>query len=122
MTENDPYADLKQHRMTPEILATLAVVPRKIQKQRQHFVKVPWTWIERLAGARYTATYRVALHILYRHWRGGEPFALPNGMMSREGVERRAKWRGLMELERLGLVAIERRQRKSPLITVLLKS
>jgi hypothetical protein len=38
MTENDPYADLKQHRMTPEILATLAVVPRKIQKQRQHFV------------------------------------------------------------------------------------
>ena len=122
MTENDPYADLKQHRMTPEILATLAVVPRKIQKQRQHFVKVPWTWIERLATARYTATYRVALHILYRHWRGGKPFALPNGMMSREGVERRAKWRGLMELERLGLVAIERRQRKSPLITVLLKS
>ena len=31
MTENDPHADLKQHRMTPEILATLAVVPRKIQ-------------------------------------------------------------------------------------------
>jgi hypothetical protein len=53
---------------------------------------------------------------------GGKPFALSNGMMSREGVERRAKWRGLMELERLGLVAIERRQRKSPLITVLLKS
>ena len=123
MTEDDPHADLKQHIMTPEMQATLVVVPRKVQKRREHFVKVPRTWVERLATARYTATYRVALHILYRHWKdGGKPFALPNGMMSREGVERRAKWRGLMELERLGLVAIERRQRKSPLITVLLKS
>ena len=51
------------------MLATLAVVPRKIQKRRQHFVKVPWTWIERLATARYIATYRVALHMLYRHWK-----------------------------------------------------
>jgi hypothetical protein len=122
MIENDPYADLKQHRMTPEAASKLAFVPRKIQKQRQHFVKVPWTWIERLAGARYTATYRVALHILYRHWKTGQPFVLSNGMLSMEGVERRAKWRGLQELEQLGLVAIERRQRKSPLITVLLKS
>jgi hypothetical protein len=122
MTQNDLHDDLKQHRMTPEILATLTVVPRNIQKQRQHFVKVPWTWIERLAVAHYTATYRVALHILYRHWKTGRPFLLSNGMLSMEGVERRAKWRGLRELEQLGLVAIERRKRKSPLITVLLKS
>ena len=67
---DDPYADLKQHRLTPEILAKLAVVPRKIQKRRQHFVKVPWTWIERLANARLRPTYRVALHILYRALEG----------------------------------------------------
>jgi hypothetical protein len=123
MTEADPYADLKQHSMTPEMQATLVTVPRKVQKRQEHFIKVPWTWVEQLATARYTATYRVALHILYRHWKdGGKPFALSNGLMSKAGVERRAKWRGLMELERLGLVAIERRQRKSPLITVLTKS
>ena len=96
MTENDPYADLKQHRMTPEILATLAVVPRKIQKRRQHFVKVPWTWIERLANARYTATYRVALHILYRHWKGGgKSFTLSNTAVAMEGVTRWRKWEAL---------------------------
>ena len=82
MTEDDPYADLKRHRWTPEMEAALgrAVVPEKIRKRREHFVKVPWTWIERLVGARYIATYRVAHHVLYRHWKGrGEPFTLANG-------------------------------------------
>jgi hypothetical protein len=119
----DPYADLKQHRLDPEMLAKLAVVPRKIRKRREHFVKVPWTWVERLVKARYTATYRVALHVLYRHWKGsGKPFTLSNGMVAMEGVERRAKWRALRELEQLGLITIERRKRKSPRITAHLQS
>jgi hypothetical protein len=121
MMDDDPYADLKQHRLTPEMLEKLAVVPRKIQRRRQHFVKVPWTWIERLARARYTATYRVALHVLYRHWKiRGEPFTLSNGMVAIEGVARGTKWRALRELEQLGLIAIERRRRKSPRITVII--
>ena len=87
MMDQDPYADLKQHALTPEMLAKLAVVPRKIQKRRQHFVQVPWTWVERLAKARHIATYRVALHVLYRHWKGGgEPFTLSNGMWRMDGV------------------------------------
>ena len=115
----DPYADLKQHRLTPEMLAKLAVVPRKIQRRREHFVKVPWSWVERLAKARYTATYRVALHILYRRWKSsGKPFTLSNGMVAMEGVSRWQKWRALRELEQLGLITIERRKRKTPRITV----
>ena len=120
MMDHDPYADLKQHALTPEILGKLAVVPRKIQKRREHFVRVPWTWIERLAKARYTATYRVALHILYRHWKGsGKPFTLSNGMLMMEGVARGTKWRALRELEQLGLIMIERRKRKTPRVTAV---
>jgi hypothetical protein len=120
MTEDDPYADLKRHRLTPEMVATLAVVPREIRKRREHFAKVPGIWIEQLAKARYLATYRLALHILYRHWKGGgKPFMLSNGMAAMEGVSRWAKWRALAELERLGLIAVERRKRKSPRITVI---
>ena len=80
---------------------------------------VPWSWVERLAKARFTATYRVALHILYRHWKGGgESFTLSNGAVAMEGVGRRAKWRALGELERLGLITVERRPRRTPLIAV----
>jgi hypothetical protein len=120
MSEDDPYADLKQHRLTPEKLAQLAVVPGQIKRRRRQFVMVPWIWIEKLGTARYVATYRVALHVLYRHWRGrGEPFTLSNGMVAIEGVSRWQKWRGLRELERLGLIAIERRPRRSPRITLV---
>jgi hypothetical protein len=120
MTE-DPYADLKQHRLTPEMLAKLAVVPRKIQKRRQQFVMVPWGWIERLAKTASANTYRVALHLLHQHWKNNSrPFLLPNGLLVMEGVTRFAKWRALAELEELGLVLVEKRPRRSPKITVQL--
>jgi hypothetical protein len=119
MMDDDPHADLKQHRLTPEKLAKLAVVPRQIQRRRRQFVLVPWTWIEQLAKARYTATYRVALHILFRHWKdSGQPFSLSNGMLAIEGISRWQKWRALRELEELELITIERRKRKTPRITL----
>jgi hypothetical protein len=116
---DDPYAYLMNDPLTPETLAKLAVVPRKIQKRRQQFVIVPWGWIERLAKTASANTYRVALHLLYEHWRGsGQSFLLPNGMLAMEGVTRFAKWRALAELEELGLVSVEKRPNRSPKLTV----
>jgi hypothetical protein len=89
-------------------------------RKRKHFIKVPWTWHERLAEARYIVTYRLAHHVLYRHWKGGrQPFTLSNGMVAMEGIARGTKWRALRELEQLGLITIERRKRRSPRITVI---
>jgi len=117
---DDPYADLKRHRAPPEMLANVVLVPPKIQKRRQQFVKVPWAWIERLVEARHIATYRVALHVLYRHWKnGGLPFTLSNAAIADEGVSRWRKWEALGELEQLGLITVERRKRRSPRITVI---
>jgi hypothetical protein len=97
-----------------------AVVPRKIQRRREHFVKVPGIWVERLAEARYIATYRVALHLLYLKWKqGGRTVSLANGLLHMDGVSRWAKWRALRELEQLGLINLECRPRKSPVITVI---
>lgn len=119
MMDDDPYAELKKHRLTPEMLTQLAVVPRKIQKRREQFVMVPWSWIERLVKTSSANTYRVALHLLYEHWkRRRQPFCLPNGMLAMEGVSRFAKWRALAELEQLGLISVERRPHRSPKITV----
>ena len=46
---DDPFAELKRHRLTPEMRA---VVPRKIQKRRPHFIMVPLTWVEDSVGRR----------------------------------------------------------------------
>jgi hypothetical protein len=119
LIDEDPYTDLKQYALRPGEIIGRRIEPEKVRKRREQFVRVPWTWIEQLAKARYIATYRLALHLLYRHWKsGGQPFTLSNGAVAEEGVTRRTKWRALCELEQLGLVTIERRKRKSPRITV----
>jgi hypothetical protein len=100
---------------TPTITKILA---EKKQRQKNHFVRVPLEWKDRLTGARHISTYKIALELLYRHWKaGGGKLALPNAGLV--GVSRREKWRGLAELEKLGSITVERRPRQSPLITIL---
>jgi hypothetical protein len=119
MMSDDPYAELKRHRLTPEMLADLAVVPQKIHQRRQQFVMVPWRWIDRLATTSSANTYRVALHLLHQHWKNNSrPFLLPNGLLVMEGVTRHSKWRALTKLERLGLISVEKRPDRSPRVTV----
>jgi uncharacterized membrane protein len=49
----------------------------------------------------------------------GAPIKLTNGMLRIEGISRRSKWRALNGLERRGLIAVERRLRRSPIIRLL---
>jgi hypothetical protein len=110
----DPY-DLENLRLSPE-LEVRRVTPRKLQKRREQFVMVPFSWLDRLKGAS-GRTYRLALLLLHLSWRTkGGPVKLANGMLKLDGVSRYSKWRALTELERRGLITVERRFRKSPQI------
>ena len=96
-----------------------AVEPRKLERRRKHFVRVPWHWFETLSGAT-GQTWQLALHLLYLHWKdNGEPIKLANGMLKMDGIDRHAKSRGLSELERRGLITVERQPRKSPIVKLL---
>jgi len=96
------------------------VTPAKIRKRRQHFVPFPVTWYERMKGAD-GQTYRVALYLLYLHWKGnGEAIKLPNGMLAIDGVPPTSKRRALSDLERRGLITVERRPKKSPIVRVVM--
>ena len=118
MTDEDPFADLAL--TDDQVRERLAIVPRKIAKRHEKFIKVPMTWRERLAGATGN-TILVALDLLYLAWKGGEgkPVRLANGMLRNDGVSRHSKWRALKDLERRGLITVERRPRQSPLITLI---
>jgi hypothetical protein len=122
----DPYYFEKQCRWTA---ATQMAIPvRKVpyvtqanQRRRRRFVLVPWEWKERLCKARYATTSDVALHVLHRNYETrGKPFTLANGVLGELGVSRNQKRRALVELEQLGLITVEWREKKSPVITVLL--
>ena len=96
MEDPDPYADLKQHRLTPEIQAMIdqrraAFVPKKIQKRHQHFVQIPMWWVERLRGAsgqttKLLSTFcictggtKVRSSFRMECWRSTVLVAIPNG-------------------------------------------
>jgi hypothetical protein len=113
--------DSKGAHYNPEVAAVGEVlerrlVPRKMQRRQEHFVRVPWTWIDRLKGAD-GQTYRVALYLLYMDWKGdGSPVKLTSGALAVDGVPRETKRRALADLERRGLVTVERLPRKSPIV------
>jgi hypothetical protein len=116
MTRNDPFGDLENLRLLPMPEVRTGQPPAKIMKRVKDFVMVPMSWLDELEGCS-GHTYHVALHLLYLHWKNrGKPFPLANGMLRYDGVSRQSKWRALLELERRGLITIERRPRKSPII------
>jgi hypothetical protein len=95
-----------------EAMPQKRVPPDVERRRREHFGKVPWSWFERLDGAS-GCTCRVAMYVLYRHWKGkGQPVKLANG----DSAD--AKTRALRDLEERGLVSVERHPQKSPVVTV----
>jgi len=95
--------------------------PSRIRKRRDRFVMVPWLWVEKLRRKPWYV-YHVACFLLYLHWQRGDrgPIKLASGLLVMDGVNRTSKRRALKELENLGLITVERRSRKSPIVTIAL--
>jgi hypothetical protein len=89
-------------------------------RRQDQFVMVPLEWVNRLTGARYTATATLALHLLHRAFKERQQtIKLANRLLTSLGISRWQKWRALTELETMGLISVEHRARKSPIITLL---
>jgi hypothetical protein len=117
MSEDGDFDWLKDYK-APEI-EMRRVVAVKIKKRRQHFIKLPMSWYDRMKGAD-GQTYRVVWYLLYLHWKsGGEAIKLSNGMLAIDGVPPTSKRRALRDLERRGLIIVERQSRKSPIVRLL---
>jgi hypothetical protein len=82
------------------------------------FVKVPLLWATELARIGASgSTYAVALELLYEA-RWGKYVKLTTARMEKRGVSRHSKWRALNALSRTGLVHVEERKNKNPIVTV----
>ena len=115
----DPF-NLGGLRIDPTDVARFQPKFAQRGKWRRQFIQFPWTWVERLQSATRVSTYRLALLLIYESWRtGGRPIVLSNLMSQAERLSRRSKWNALAELERLGLVRVERRRRRSPRLVLL---
>jgi hypothetical protein len=100
------------------VAANRAAGKRK-RKKEEPFVKVPEWWIRAATEATHTKKALVAVELLRASWKagGGTTFALPSGRLKRFGVSRPTWWRALQDLRRAGLITIEMRGQKAPLIS-----
>jgi hypothetical protein len=82
------------------------------------FVKFPKMWQARLEDTRADgSTYRVALYLLDRA-NFSDTVRLGNRVLEKHGVSRASKWRALKLLRSAGLIAVEERRGKAPLVKV----
>jgi hypothetical protein len=120
--DDDPF-DLKNLALpeAPISARQLESTAPRVPKRKKQFVKVPMPWVDRLDGAT-GQSYRVALLLLYEGWRAStNTVKLGNSMVAFNGVSRQSKWRALTDLEKRGLIKVERRPKKSPLVHFVLQ-
>jgi hypothetical protein len=124
MTKADQF-DLAKIRLDPtdpvHATAKHARKRKDPSKWERRYTQFPYAWEERLRDCKAAgSTYRLALYLLYAHWRnGGRRIRLSNGVLAAAGVDRTTKWVGLRALEQAGLIKVEYRQRKAPMIECL---
>jgi hypothetical protein len=114
MLNHDPF-DRERIRVNPARVTKRA----KPKRWRRHYVNVPWQWVEQLRATKRVCTYRVALLLLYEHWRtGARPVVLSNVFTRAEGLSSRSKSRAIAELESLGLIQVQRHKCRAPRVVL----
>ena len=90
------------------------------RKKVDAFVRVPLWWIAAATKATKTRKALVCVELLYASWKAkSSTFSLPNGRLKKLGVSREAKRRALRDLERAGLITVERPTRKTPIVSLI---
>ena len=99
-----------------------AAAPAKRESKKDVFVKVPLWWIEAATKATRAPQAFVCVWLLYLAWKAGRAsFPLPNDRLAKGGVDRRMKRKVLAGLEKAGLIAVDRRHGKTPIVTLPLR-
>lgn len=92
----------------------ITVETLKPEPASRGFVKLTWTQVERLHRAsRFASTAKVFHLLLFCAFKAyNKPFVLPGNAFSPEGVSRSSQWRAIRELQRLGLISIDKKTKR----------
>jgi hypothetical protein len=97
-----------------------AAAPVKRKNKKDAFVMVPLWWLEQVSRAMKSPRAIVGVWLLHLAWKAkSQTFPVPNEPLGRYGINREAKRRALLELERAGLITVDRHDRKTPVVTLV---
>jgi DNA-binding transcriptional ArsR family regulator len=124
----DFFDDLDRLRMPPVPLKTRSNAKRQGLRSsskpriKGEFLKgpIPLKWLSGAAGLGGKAPLAVALALCFESGRKrSQVVTLTSAILRRFSVNRKAKYRGLEALEDAGLICVERRPKKNPIVTIL---
>jgi hypothetical protein len=116
--DDDPF-DLKRLRIDPAELAPMRKKPEPKRSQAE-FVKFPYERVLSTAGRIGDAPLAVLVELAHQSFKTHrKQVPLTNVALRSVGINRCAKLRALRQLEEAGLVQVEWRGRRSPLVTLL---
>jgi DNA-binding transcriptional ArsR family regulator len=125
----DVFADLDRLRLPagqievrPDATKKGVKTPKKIRRIEGEFLKgpIPLSWLSVASKLSGKASLAVGLAIWFEAGRrGSNEVRLTTAILSRFGVNRKAKYSGLAALEEAGLIRVRRELRKNPVVTIL---
>ena len=93
---------------------------RRAKARKDTFAMVPLWWIEQAARATENPRAFVLIWLLHLSWRARSlTFPVPNAGIIMRGGNRWAKYRVLNDLEAAGLITVQRRHGKTPIVTLV---
>jgi hypothetical protein len=119
--------DPENLRLTPEQAATIGMKVKGARQRKRTkrtmdpFVKVPIGSLVAGSGVlRGTKQVLVWIYLHHKVWKDGNATVkIANQTLESWGVGRKEKYKALHSLKEAGLISIERRPRRSPLVTIL---
>jgi hypothetical protein len=115
--------ELKEEIFAAQAARTATETSRKLGRraQRVEFVMLPYAQTMSVAGkVKTSAALAVMVELAYQVFKTHKPeVVLSNSILRTIGISRKAKLRALRQLETAGIVAVDWRGQKSPLVTVL---
>jgi hypothetical protein len=125
-TQGDPV-ELDQDEIDFQRAQNVVAIPKarpkkrvKAEKASEPFVQVPLWWIEMAARRAKSPATLVLIELLYAAWKAKSPtFPLPNVRLRKLGVSRDVKRRVLYDLERGGVILVERPFSRTPIVTLI---
>jgi hypothetical protein len=114
--------EIEEIRLPEEPWNLPVIAKKRLQYARstQRFIRgpIPWVWLCKANQLRGSAL-GVALALWYlAGLTSSKTMALTNGPLRDLGIDRYAKRRGLAALESAGLVAVERKPGRNPVVTL----
>ncbi|SRR6266478_1619342 len=107
-------------RLKAEYYANVSPSNSKPKKSKEVFAKITDSQFEKIIHIESGASVKIFIALVYqafKHW--DKPFQLSTDNFAKNGFSRTTQWRALTQLEKVGLISVERRHRGPPIITVL---